>query len=119
MEKLRVLVVEDDVLVGQLLAEMLTAMGHRVEAVVTTQDEAVRAADHHRPDIIVVDENLRIGSGSAAMTQILSRGFVPHVFMTGGSPHARLTSAAFLAKPFFENDLRRAMQAALMANASV
>jgi CheY-like chemotaxis protein len=116
MESLRVLVVEDDVLIGTLLAEMLAEMGHRVEAVVTTQDEAVQAAHLYAPDLIVIDEKLQTGSGSSAMAEILRKGFIPHVLMSGGSRRASQAGSAFLAKPFMENDLRQGMQTALMIN---
>ena len=42
---LRILIVEDDALIGMLLADMLTAMGHAVCAVTRTQHEAVAAAE--------------------------------------------------------------------------
>ena len=44
MAALRVLVVEDDAIIGALLAEMLEGMGHDVCAVEATEADAVTAA---------------------------------------------------------------------------
>ena len=117
MQQLRIIVAEDDVLLASLLAEMLAAMGHVVEAAVTNQDDAVRAAFAHVPDLIIIDEKLRPGSGTSAMEAILRARFIPHVIMSGAAPRARQGRGAFLAKPFFEGDLIRAMGAAFLAEA--
>jgi CheY-like chemotaxis protein len=116
---LRILVVEDDDLIGSLLAEMLAGMGHHVDAVVTTEADAIEAADHYLPDLILVDERLRCGYGSSAITHILSRHAMPYVLMSGTPPAALRHAAVFLKKPFFEADLRRAIEKALVAPAPV
>lgn len=83
MKPLRVLVVEDDLMIGPLLAEVLEDLGHVVIAVVVDADGAVAAARDCRPDLMIVDINLAERSGVAAVKEILRDGFVPHVFVTG------------------------------------
>jgi CheY-like chemotaxis protein len=83
MKPLRVLVVEDDLMIGQLLAEVLEDLGHVVAAVVIEADAAVAAARNCRPDLMIVDIKLGERSGVAAVKEILRQGFVPHVFVTG------------------------------------
>ena len=83
MRPLRVLVVEDDPMIGPLLAEVLEDLGHVVVAVVVDADAAVAAAGDCRPDLMIVDIKLGERSGVAAVREILRDGFVPHVFVTG------------------------------------
>ena len=83
MKPLRILVVEDDVMIGPLLAEMLEDLGHIVCAVEVNAVNAVAAAARCHPDLMIVDVGLGEASGVAAVKEILNGGFVPHVFVTG------------------------------------
>ena len=47
--------VEDDLMIGMLLAEMLEAMGHDVCAIEATEADAVTAVAQYRPDLMIVD----------------------------------------------------------------
>jgi DNA-binding response OmpR family regulator len=80
---LRILVVEDDPMIGPLLAEILEELGHVVCGLETDAQEAVRAAARLQPDLMIVDIGLGEASGVAAVNQILRERFVPHVFVTG------------------------------------
>lgn len=115
MKALRVLVVEDDAVIGMLLAEMLVGLGHDVCAIEATEADAVTAAAHHRPDLMIVDAQLGEGSGVSAVEEILRTGPVPHVFISGARVQAPRPGAVVLQKPFLEGDLLRAMQRALRA----
>ncbi|HLZ66587.1 MAG TPA: response regulator [Aliidongia sp.] len=118
MRALRVLVVEDDAMIGSLLAEMLAGMGH-VCAVEATEANAVAAAGRCRPHLMIVDVRLGDGSGVAAVEEILRTGPVPHVFVSGDTAAVRALkpNAVVMRKPFRESDLVRAMQRALGAAA--
>jgi CheY-like chemotaxis protein len=83
MKSLRILVVEDDPMIGPLIAEILEDIGHVVCGVETNAREAVQAAARHQPDLMIVDVGLGEASGVEAVTQILLERFVPHVFVTG------------------------------------
>jgi len=112
---LRILVAEDEAMLGLLYTDMLEAMGHTVCAVATTEAEAVAAAALHNPDLLIADARLGKGSGVAAVDQILRAGRMPHLFITGA--FAKLNrlglEAVVLEKPFDEADLQRAIQRAL------
>jgi two-component system, response regulator PdtaR len=117
MKALRVLVVEDDAMIGALLAEMLEAMGYAVCAVEITGASAVDAARRCKPDLMIVDGRLSDGSGVSAVDKILRTGFVPHVFISGDVSKvlALRPDAIVIQKPFREFDLARAIQCALGA----
>lgn len=108
---MRILVIEDEVIIGMLLAQVLDGMGHEVIAVEGTEQGAVTAASRVRPGLILVDERLRAGSGQGAIERILRDGFIPHVWMSGdsaGRARAR-QGVAVLRKPFSEQALRLAI----------
>jgi two-component system, response regulator PdtaR len=111
---LRTLVVEDDAMIGVLLAETLEGLGHAVCAVESNVANAVAAASHWRPDLMIVDVGLGEASGAAAVKEILRSRFVPNVFVTGnamrGVPLGPET--VLIQKPFRVSDLDRAIQRA-------
>ena len=115
MSALSILVVEDEAIIGMLLSEVLAGMGHKVCAVVASEDEAVEAAALHLPDVLIVDAGLAAGSGVSAVDTILATRFVPHVFTTGNALKVRLQKpdAVILEKPFDEADLAEAITFAL------
>ena len=120
MKALRVLVVEDDVLIGMLFADVLAAMGHDVCAVEATETEAVAAAARYKPGLMIVDARLCDGDGISAVEEILRTGWVPHVFVSGETSKIRALrpGAIVIQKPFSDTDLERAIQRALDAPAS-
>ena len=79
MKALRTLIVEDDAMIGGLLAETLEGLGHGVSAVENNVDNAVAAASRCRPDLMIVDVGLGEASGIAAVNEILRSGFVDQV----------------------------------------
>lgn len=114
MKALRILIAEDDVLIAMFLEELLCAMGHEVCAVVDDQAMAVAEALRHAPDLMIVDERLRDGSGIAAVSEILKTGFVPHIFATGESYRVLIhdPDAIVLQKPYNVQALSRAIERA-------
>lgn len=111
----RILVVEDDFLIGMLLGEMLEIMGHDVCATETTEAGAIAAAAKWHPTMIIIDAQLREGNGISAIDQILKNGSVPHVFVTGDIRGVRKLrpDAIIVEKPFTESELDQAMTRAL------
>jgi two-component system, response regulator PdtaR len=115
---LRILVIEDDLLIGMLFAETLVGMGHTICAIATTEDEAVAAAQAHLPDVMIVDARLQDGSGIAAVEKILNRAFVPHVFVTGdkNSVVVAMPHSVVVEKPFRVTELAAGITLAMTAS---
>jgi DNA-binding response OmpR family regulator len=113
MQPLRILVIEDDALIGMLLADLLEGMGHDVVAIAATEDAAVAAAERFRPNFMTVDARLRDGNGIDAVGRIERQGSVPHVFISGGLSAPAQPGAIVLRKPFVEHELVSAMHRAL------
>lgn len=112
---LRVLVMEDNALVGMLVADLLAEMGHVVAAIEATQEGAVAAAVRCKPDLMIVDAGLAGGSGLSAVDEILRDGFIPHVFVSGDTASVLTAKpdAIVLQKPFRDPELARAIRRAL------
>ncbi|MBB4198258.1 response regulator [Rhodoblastus sphagnicola] len=121
MKPLRILVVEDDGMVALTLAEMLETQGHNVLGIATTESEAVAAARDLKPEMMIVDAQLRQGGGLGAVDRIQQGARIPHVFISGDILPIRALRpwATAIQKPFFEADLTCAIQRALDAAAAI
>ena len=119
MKLLRVLVVEDDLMIGPLLAELLEDLGHIVCAVEVDAAAAVAAARRCHPDLMIVDVGLGEASGIAAVKEILKEGFVPHVFVTGDilTGLSLGPDAVLIQKPYRGSDLVAAIARAIRGRA--
>jgi len=117
MDPLNVLLVEDDALIAELLAEVIADLGHVVCGIEATEEGAVAAAARCKPDLMIVDAQLGLGSGVDAVETITRGGPVPHFFVSGNVSKvlALRPHAVVLQKPYAEAALVRAMQSALAA----
>lgn len=115
MNPIRVMVVEDEPVLAALFGELLESMGYDVCAIEATESSAVAAARRCKPDLILIDVQLGLGSGISAIVAILSDGFVPHVFCGGdiSCVRAMRPSAIAIQKPFRVSDLAWAINRAL------
>jgi DNA-binding response OmpR family regulator len=120
MKPLRVLVVEDDLMIGPLLVELLEELGHVVCSVEVDAAAAVAAARRCHPDLMIVDVGLGEVSGIAAVKEIVEEGFVPHVFVTGDilSGLSLGTDAVLIQKPYRGTDLIAAIELAITGRSS-
>ncbi len=115
LKSLRILVVEDDALIGGLLAEMLVEMGHTVCAIERDEAAAVVAAVRFGPDLMIVDATLGEGSGIRAVDTVGRTKPIRHLFTSGDTKKVRLLrpDAVVVQKPFVEIDLARAIARAV------
>ena len=119
MKPVRILIAEDDAMIAMFLQELLEAMGYEVCAVVSDQSEVVAAAAQHAPNLMIVDEGLREGSGIAAVVEILKTGFIPQIFSTGNDRQVlrHIPDAIVLQKPYTGQALNQAIERALQPTA--
>jgi len=114
IEHQRIIIVEDDAVLAEYFAELLTVMGHDVCAIAGTEREAVAQAEELHPNLMIVDGQLREGSGVSAMSRILQQGDVAHFYVTGNpwSLREQVPDAVIVTKPFRLRDLERAIASA-------
>ena len=111
MSHRRALVVEDEVLVGMLIEEMLRELGYEIAGLSTHLDQAVTLARTARFDVALLDINLNGRQSFPVADAIRARG-LPFLFATGyGSrivPEPYRT-APILQKPFSLAELKGAL----------
>lgn len=103
------LVVEDEVIVGMLIEDMLQELDYEVAALSTHLDQAMDLARSIDVDFAVLDLNLN-GRLSYPVADVLRQRGVPFIFATGYGAKILLPPYAgtpTLQKPFHLNDLRR------------
>jgi CheY-like chemotaxis protein len=99
---LRILVVEDELMIRMLLEDMLGELGHTIAAAAARIDEALDAARTAEFDLAILDVNLNGEPISPVADALVARG-VPFVFATGYGEHglpAPYRDRPTLKKPF-------------------
>ena len=109
----KLLVVEDDVLVRILLADMLGEIGYTVAAEAASIDEALEAARKTDFDLAILDADLKGRSVSPVADALVARD-IGFVFVTG-SDHGLFAyrDRPTLKKPFQIDALKRCCTSAL------
>ena len=111
---LKIVVAEDDDLIGELLAEMLAGMGHVVCAIESTEVGTVKAARQFQPDLLIVDLQLSPGSGIDAVNMIVQTQAIPHILVSGNIAKLRelRPDVIVLEKPYTQASLGLAIRRA-------
>lgn len=112
---MRVLVVEDEPLVGEVLHDSLTHLGHQPQVVPSAEDALTRLASE-RPDVIFLDVKLPGISGTDFLQLRPIREYgVPIVAMSGVASEREVEDCLrhgavdFMAKPITLDRLRRVL----------
>jgi len=107
-----ILVVEDEVLVGEEIREELERFGYRVPEIVETGEAVSSAIARIHPSLILMD--IRIGGqmdGIEAAAQVKATEDIPIIYLTAYSDQETLARAAdtepeaYLLKPFSQREL--------------
>jgi DNA-binding response OmpR family regulator len=109
---LKVLIVEDDLMLADFSEEILVEHGYEVSGIARTVAEAVALAGRFKPDLVVLD--LRLGNGELGTdvaAQLASLGRPGVLYVTGNMSQVALTHGdACLAKPYRSGDLLRGLE---------
>ena len=80
---LKVVIVEDEVMVAWFLESLLLDMELEVAEIFSTGESALAAADRHAPDLIIMDINLGDGiDGVEAAVRLRQKRAVPVIFFS-------------------------------------
>ncbi|MGB7293053.1 MAG: response regulator [Thermodesulfobacteriota bacterium] len=116
----RILVVEDQRIIGKDIEQALYKLGYDVISVVQSGQEAILKADETIPDLVLMDILLKGNmSGIEAAQQIRKRLDIPIVYLTAYSDEntlkrAKLTEPyGYIVKPFSEGDLKVSIEISL------
>jgi CheY-like chemotaxis protein len=120
MTPMRILIVEDEHIIAADLRRRLKRMGHIGVGIVTSGEEAVAEAQRLQPDLVLMDVRLRGAmDGIEAAQQIRAQLEMPVILMSAYTTVQSLAHiwrtipTVYLSKPFFEDQLRVALDKAL------
>ena len=107
----KLLVVEDDAMIGMLLADMLDELGYTVAAEAASIDEALEATRKTDFDLAILDADLQGRSVSPVADALVARD-KRFVFVTGYGDHGlpAYRDRPTLRKPFQMDALKCALQ---------
>lgn len=115
-KKLKILIVEDEIIIALRLEEELRRLGHHVVGSVVTGEEAIGLTEETQPDIILMDIHLASPmNGLEAARQIRTVSPVPFVFITGypdeklQAEAVKLQPAVYIVKPILNYEMRMAI----------
>ena len=114
---LRVLIVEDEVLIRMLFEDMLDELGHKVEAAAGNLEEAISLARAAACDLAILDVHLN-GIKVYPVADILEERGVPFIFATGLSDGAlpeKFRGRPTIQKPFQPDILQKMLAQAMAA----
>lgn len=110
---MKLLIVEDELLIAEMLKEMLLDLGYSIAGIAKNYTEAITLLQSHKGiDLCFLDINLQAEqSGFDVATFINEQIHIPFVFLTSYSDRKTIAEAAhfkpqsYLLKPFTETDL--------------
>ena len=119
MQRLRILIAEDDPLVAVTLSDQLAELGHDVIAVASDGEEAVTMARQEQPDIAILDIKMPNRDGISAAEEISREFDLPILMLTAYSERplvmraAEAGALAYLLKPVAAEELSASLALAL------
>lgn len=120
MEALRILVVEDDPMIAESLAEMLDLLGHEVQRVAESGEEAVMELMENEPDLILLDIQLKGKMDGVEVARLVKEKYnVPFIFTTAYADNETINRAkaegpfGYIVKPYGVKDIMAAIEVAI------
>jgi CheY-like chemotaxis protein len=120
MTKARILIVEDEAITVSALKRELASLGYEVAGIASTANEALKAVELHKPDLVLMDITLAGGvNGIVAAVAIRGDSRAPVVFLTAHADDRTMDRAigagafGYVLKPFNRAGLKAAIETAL------
>lgn len=123
MEKIKVLIVEDECVVAEDIMRVLEKLGYSISEIVSSGEEAIERVKVDKPDIVLMDIVLqREMSGIEAAKEIYSRFGIPVVYLTAYADSDTINRAkstdpfGYIVKPYTNSELYSNIEIALYKN---
>jgi CheY-like chemotaxis protein len=117
MHKLKVLLVEDEMIIARELTYALRLLGHNAVGHARTGEQAIEMAGALQPDLVLMDIHLASAMDGITAAQSIKKQYaVPSLFISAFTSDDSLTRAeacqpaGYLSKPFEEHELRAALE---------
>jgi DNA-binding LytR/AlgR family response regulator len=113
----RILIVEDEMIIGANISLQLTALGYEVSGVIPRGEEALVHIRQNKPNIVLLDIQLKGNMDGVQTAELMQRDFnIPIIYLTANTDDANFNRAkatnphAFISKPFKKLDLKHAIE---------
>jgi two-component system, LytTR family, response regulator LytT len=112
MENLRILIVDDEVLIAEDLKDILSGFGHREIYLAHSKSEAIKSLDGLKPDVALLDIRMEKELDGLEISEYINANRkIPFIYITAHSDMAMIKEivktkpAAYITKPFKKTDL--------------
>jgi DNA-binding LytR/AlgR family response regulator len=116
-KKIKILIVEDEMLIGANISLQLNELGYEVTGVIPRGEEALKHIDDHLPDIMLLDINLKGDlDGIETAIEMQKNHNIPIIYLTANNDDEHFNRAketkpyGFISKPFKKLDLQRTIE---------
>lgn len=116
----KILIVEDEMIIAAKISMQLTGLGYEVTGILPKGEDALAHIAGNKPDIILLDIHLKGKmDGIETAGQIPQKYNIAVIYLTANSDDASFNRAkstrpaAFIAKPYKQLDLQRAIELAI------
>ena len=120
MSTIKVLVVEDEIIIADNICKTLYSLGYEVFEPALNFSEAVKTIEEEKPDIAILDIQLSGKKTGIDLAKKINKDFqIPFIFLTANADVRTVNSAkevgpyAYLVKPFSKNELFTSIEIAI------
>ena len=120
MESLKVLVVEDELVIALNITDCLETLGYKVVKCVSTFESAIKYLLEEKPDIAILDIKIKGNKSGIDVASFITESIkIPFIFLTSVtdprtfSLAKNLNPSAYLLKPFNRDDLYTSIELAI------
>lgn len=117
MNKLKIGVVEDEVIIADHLVEILVKLGYEVAEPAGSYGEAIQMIEDEKPDLLLLDIQLKGKKDGIDLGKKIKEDYhLPFIFLTANADSATVERAknvnpsSYLIKPFTKEDLYTAIE---------
>jgi DNA-binding LytR/AlgR family response regulator len=121
MEKIKILIVEDEMIIGANIALQLTNLGYDVLGIIPRAEEVLIQIRQTLPDILLLDIYLKGDLDGIELAHVIQKEFkIPIIYLTANADdvhfnRAKITNPyAFISKPFKKLDLQHAIELTIL-----
>lgn len=112
MEKVKVLIVEDDALIADNLAAIIGDLNYQVTDICSSADDAIKSIKNNPPQVCLLDVHIDGAIDGIDLASLIQKKItIPHIFITSFSDTetihraAQTNPAAYIIKPYTEKEV--------------
>ncbi len=120
MDKMKILVVEDEIIIADNICETLESLGYRALEPVLNFSEAIKSIEKHKPDLAILDIQLSGKKTGIDIAEKINSDYnFPFIFLSANVDANTINKAkkvspnAYLVKPFTKNELFTSIEIAI------